>query len=260
MSLQYLHKPAYSNWLMLDPNGIEMCRCADKRAKWYLDRNLADIVNEDPPTFKLKFAPNGNGNKDDAYSLAQKFNRCAVCGTEDELTKHHIVPYMYRKWFPTKLKGRSAHDVVVICVTCHENYETSAMILKKQISLEITNNTQLTTKLTAIQSHNKRIARLCSALLKDSGSIPNSRKDEIISNITEHLGYKPSITDLNNLIEISKAHTKCNQDPGKEIVECVIKDNNLDCFIRRWRQHFIDIACPMFMPEHWSIERRSKIE
>jgi hypothetical protein len=237
---------------MISPEGEEMCRCALKRAKWYIDRGLADVISEDPPTIKLKFKPHGNGNKGDAFSLAPKHNRCVKCGTEANLTKHHIVPYMYRKFFPLKLKARSAHDVVVICVPCHEEYETEAMHLKKQISIEFTGEDLPVIKMSVDNKILDKVCRLAKSLLRKN-TIPASRQADMMAEIVEYLGKTPTLEELEELSD--SVLIACRIDPGKAIVEDLHASGDFEPFIKRWRQHFIDTAKPAFMPEHWSVDR-----
>jgi len=254
-NLQSLKTPAYSNWLMLNTDGSQMCRCAMKRAKWYLDRDLADIVSEDPPTIKLKFKPNGPGNQNDDYSLAPKQNICVRCGTDDDLTKHHIVPIMYRQFFPLEIKGRSSHDIVVICVDCHIQYEDEALKLKQQISVEMTGHHMKTVRVDSSARDIERVSRLSSSLKYHGDKIPADRRQQMLDTITKFLGKVPDDEDLDILREASTYCIK-SHDPGKAIVEKILEANKLEEFVIRWRQHFIDVAEPKYMPAHWGIYRK----
>ena len=239
MSLQSLKTPAYSNWLMLGPDGSEMFRCAEKRARWYLNRDLAEIVANDPPTVKLKFIPNGNGNQGDEFSLSKKHNRCVRCGTEEDLTKHHIVPSMYRRFLPDNVKSRSSHDVVPICIPCHNEYEAHASQLKNLISLEFAQFIQVIKKDANVNAHFK-VVGLCRALRDHCDVIPAERQVQMGEEIVAYFGYHPTIEDLR---AISTEPVK-SPDPGKAVVEQILATDQLESFVKRWRQHFIDIAQP----------------
>lgn len=254
MSLRPLQTPAYSNWLMLGPDGSEMCRCAEKRARWYLDRGLADVIGEDPPTIKLKFDPQGPGNQGDEFSLAPKLNRCVVCGTEEDLTKHHIVPSMYRKFFPVEIKSRSAHDVVVICIKCHDEYEAVATKLKSMIGIEYDARDNVA-PLTQEQRNHNYLVKLCKTLRFHGKVIPSDRHEEIIAMIVNLLGRDISDEEIQELSE-STTSTLLNRDTGRIVVEKILASDLLDSFVLRWRQHFIDTAQPRFMPDHWSVQRK----
>ena len=107
----------YGNWLVLHPNGCEMFRCVTRKAQWYLTRDLANMISEIPPVIQLKFEPGGLGWFGDEFALTQKQNLCVVCGTEElpRLTKHHIVPTLYKKHFPKHLK-------IYPCINLQINY------------------------------------------------------------------------------------------------------------------------------------------
>jgi hypothetical protein len=254
MSLRSLQTDAYSNWLMLGPDGAEMCRCAEKRARWYLDRNLADVISDNPPTIKLRFQPHGNGNEGDAFSLAPKQNRCVCCGTEENHTKHHIVPSMYRKHFPVKIKGRSAHDVVAICIECHDAYEMVATKLKQEISFEFTGQYLDVIKPTEEQRNQYNVISLAKSLSKHSDKIPEARRAEMLMEITEFLGHSPSLNDLKILCEAVIYHVN-GFEPGRAVVEKVIETGQLENFIIKWRAHFLEVAQPKYMPDHWDVNR-----
>lgn len=254
MSHRSLQTPAYSNWLMISPEGEEMCRCAKKRADWYISRGLADVVANDPPTIKLKFLPNGNGNQGDPFSLANKHNRCVVCGTEEDLTKHHIIPSMYRKFFPIKYKARSAHDVVVICIPCHEEYETIAMSLKQTLSIEMTGSTIPIHKPCIKDRDHFRITGYCKSLLTHGDVIPHERKVQMVAEVASYIGHIASMEEIEKLAKI-KRESYGPRDVGKAVVDCLTDDDKFEAFVKRWRKHFIDTAQPKFMPEHWSVDR-----
>lgn len=46
------------------------------QVRWYLDRQLAEVVEETPSiAIRLKFTPRGSGHADDQYYLSDKDNR-----------------------------------------------------------------------------------------------------------------------------------------------------------------------------------------
>ncbi len=60
---------------MLDPDGTLLCTINKKKVKWYLDRNIAELVSEEPLTIKLKFKPGGKGHSNDPYYTSTKENK-----------------------------------------------------------------------------------------------------------------------------------------------------------------------------------------
>lgn len=136
MNTPHSKYPLYGNCKVLSPDGLLMFRCDEKRVNWYIKRNLADITSTDPITIKLNFKPRGLGNHGKAYGLIEMKNICVNCGKDSELNRHHVVPYCYRKFFPLKLKSHNFHDVLSLCVSCHEKYERSADRLKEFLANE----------------------------------------------------------------------------------------------------------------------------
>ena len=88
----------YGNFHVLSPEGDIMFHCNEDKINWYLTRNLADKIS--PTAIQLRFKPNGPGHMGDHYYMSQKENKCVVCGTESQLTRHHVIPYCYRRYFP----------------------------------------------------------------------------------------------------------------------------------------------------------------
>jgi hypothetical protein len=124
----------YGNWKMLSPEGTLMCRLSDKKANWYIDRELAERVDGEEKTIRLTFTPNGIGDTNE-YMLEDKASLCVVCGARHDLTFHHVVPHGYRKHFPIEWKSHSSHDNLLVCERCHHLYERSAWELKKRLQI-----------------------------------------------------------------------------------------------------------------------------
>ena len=56
-----------------------------------------EMVDESPPTVKLHFEPKGKPHEDRKFYLAQKEDRCVVCGVEKNFIRKHVIPLEYRK-------------------------------------------------------------------------------------------------------------------------------------------------------------------
>ena len=50
-------KSVYENCKMLAPDGICLSNCDRKKALWYVERELAHVISEEPLVIKLKFEP-----------------------------------------------------------------------------------------------------------------------------------------------------------------------------------------------------------
>ncbi|KAF9118217.1 hypothetical protein BGW39_001378, partial [Mortierella sp. 14UC] len=116
------------------PDSNLIFRCSQKRANWYLSRNLARSLSE--TSIHLTFAPAGQGHVNDPYYLEERENKCVICGQETAeagATMLHVVPEQYRKWFPMKLKSHSSHDIVVACPECNAQWDREAAVVRKTI-------------------------------------------------------------------------------------------------------------------------------
>lgn len=233
---------------MLSPDDILMFRCDEKKINWYLKRGLAEIVNQNPLTAKLKFNPRGLGNYSRTFGLTEMSNNCVVCGTTEFLTKHHVVPYCYRKHFPLELKSHNFHDVLSMCVNCHESYERKADNLKAELSETYSapiNGESVNNKATV------RLSKMAVTLLKDNVYIPRSRILYLKSEIKKSLFIKR--LTKRRLINISKTKTFVSRTHG-EIVMSKVKD--IQKFIELWREHFISNNECKFLPKDWNIKTK----
>tara|TARA_B100000614_G_scaffold258752_1_gene281845 strand:+ start:100143 stop:100964 length:822 start_codon:yes stop_codon:yes gene_type:complete len=246
----------YGNYLVVTPDGEPMFRCSERRANHYIIRDLAEWVDE--KTIRLTFEPNGKGHYGDPFHLQERKNVCVCCGSEDDLTRHHVVPRMYRQFIDERLKRGDNHDILPLCIECHIRYErVFGHQLKKKIAEE-----------TGIPLHGIGVLkskgaeffaqRSASTLVKHGDKIPEDRKDDLMSDVVEWLGHEPSEKELQALAsdKISYyVHTDDYEPHGKAVIERM-DDEELHAFMIRWRLDFIENMNPQFMPDHWDVARR----
>jgi hypothetical protein len=235
----------YGNCRVLSPEGKLMFRCGMKKVNWYLNRGLADEIENDPLTIKLNFEPNGNGYHDSDWGLVEMENICVDCGTDEFLTRHHVVPYSYRKFFPVCLKTHNFHDVLAMCPDCHDNYERKADILKSELSKKYN------APLGGINKHDRnarKMKRILNCVINPDG-VPKQRIDQLRNEILDYYGWKrltQKRIDWINSLEITK-----NLKTHGEIV-CEQIDDYQE-FIEMWRKHFVENNNCSYLPENWSI-------
>ena len=241
----------YGNCTMTAPDGTVMCRCDEKKANWYLDRNLATVMGEKPLVIRLDFEPKGLAHSDDPYYLSVKKNICVVCGSEDalELTKHHCVPKQYRKNFPDKLKKYNSHDIVSICYKCHEDYEMIALSLKRAIAREVGIELHVPHE---YDNELRHITGLAYAVLEHGDKMPPERKADLIKEISDHFEKEITEEELREIagIEIVSIDVK-HVNHGKFVVEQLGDIEAIEAFVQRWRKHFVDMMKPKFLPDYW---------
>lgn len=96
-------KPLYTNCWLEANDGELLCTIDRKKALWYVNKDLGEIVKEEPFTVRLKFEPAGRavGQTGKYYQMA-KDNQCVVCGETEKYNRKNVVPREYRKYFPCK--------------------------------------------------------------------------------------------------------------------------------------------------------------
>lgn len=237
----------YGNFEVLSPEGILMFRCDLKKINWYLNRDLAEKI--DDKTIRLKFKPNGLGNHNKPFGLSLMENKCVVCGDDKFLTRHHVVPISYRKYFPLEIKSHNFHDVLSMCVSCHDSYERKADILKQKLSDDYD------APLNGLVEKDElllRLYKLSSVLLSGDKNIPNYRIKEVKTEIKSLLNI--SRLTRKKLIEISNfKSTKVSKTHGEMVIS---KVDDIQKFVEMWREHFITNNDCKHLPENWNIKNQ----
>lgn len=243
--------PLYGNCRVENPDGIHIFNCGDKKAQWYLKRNLAKKINEEPLVIRLTFIPNGQGHAADSFYLQKRQNNCVCCGREEEMTKHHVVPYMYRRFFPDHLKNHTAYDILPLCHSCHEDYEIFAQQLKTEIAIELS---VMKEDVKVVDFELKNVCMAASALLLHRDLIPSVRYEYLMDIVRKYYGHHEVTTA--ELEEASHLRYNTKRDTYKPEGQAVVESlDSIEAFVKRWRRHFITTMFPQHMPEHWTVDR-----
>jgi exonuclease 3'-5' domain-containing protein 2 len=89
--------------------------------RWYIEKDLGILIQEDPLRVRLKFEPSGRPEGPAGeYYLTVKDNICVVCGQTESYLRKYIVPHEYRKFFPEVMRDHQSHDVLLMCTNCHQ--------------------------------------------------------------------------------------------------------------------------------------------
>ncbi|KAJ9561003.1 hypothetical protein OSB04_006163 [Centaurea solstitialis] len=100
-------------------------------------RDLAKLVDEDPPAIMLLFEPKGRPEDEgNDFYIQSKKNICVGCGEGNHYLRYRIIPSCYRIHFPEHLKSHRSHDIVLVCVDCHEKAHSAAEKYKKKVASE----------------------------------------------------------------------------------------------------------------------------
>ena len=277
--------PIYDSCKMLAPDGQQLCFCDFKKMSWYLERNLAKLISNDPPVFKLIFEPNARGCVDENlkssnFYIESRTNCCVICGKTENYLRFHVIPILYRSCFPENLKSHKSHDVVLLCLSCHERarkvYEQKKEEISKRYNVPLNvmsdgkNNflklIQFIKKCKVIKKNkNKNLPEIAETKLKknlketfdtlmensqefknfvEKNKIKCDKEDDIDDNFLNIFCDKFIVDDKNIPEGKKNLH-------GKLVIE---KVKDLKEFIMEWRQFFLDSFQPKFLPKEWSVK------
>jgi len=231
----------YENILVLSPEGEALHQCAKEKAEWYIKKGLALphlMMNKGAAqeleairlTKHLSFTPAN------PFYIQERKNICVVCGTDKDLTRHHIIPQCYTKYFTKHFDiTNSSHDIVLICHKHHKFYEHRAMCFKNKIFKE---NGIDYTKI-------GKITKYANTLYSGRPFKNHWEKDNLTRTIKEYLGRDYTYEDLKAIV---------NQPSPYERLVMSIPKEQVPKFYQRWRQHFVNVVQPRYMPDHWTVE------
>ncbi|XP_010413998.1 PREDICTED: protein RRP6-like 3 isoform X1 [Camelina sativa] len=201
--------PVYHNCRIYANDGRLLCYCDKRKLEWYLNRGLAKLVEEDPPAIMLLFEPKGRPEDEgNDFYIQTKRNICVGCGEGKHYLRYRIIPSCYRVHFPEHLKSHRSHDIVLLCVDCHEVAHAAAERYKKQIATEFgiplfvrrvidSKEAQGTSSLTEdesmVNSEDAGVSPLhlrsaAMALLRHGNRMPSSRREELLQIVKMYYG------------------------------------------------------------------------
>ncbi|KAM9191554.1 exonuclease 3'-5' domain-containing protein 2 [Mergus octosetaceus] len=250
--------PLYDNCFLHAPDGQPLCTCDRKKAQWYLDKGIGDLVSTDPFVVKLRFEPSGRPESQVDYYLTVKENLCVVCGKRESYIRKNIVPHEYRRHFPIQMKDHNSHDVLLLCTSCHavSNYYDNH--LKQQLAEEFGAPIGSEEGVRMLEDPLRRQVRSGARALLNADSLPDPRRAELLQGIKDFFNTEAVTPEM--LQEAAALETRiCNESympHGLKVVQCFAKGGlrSLMQLERRWRQHFLDSMQPKYLPEQWSVD------
>jgi hypothetical protein len=241
----------YGNIHFQGPEGETMFHSDSEKALWYLNRGLVEVVSQQPAVLRFRFAPGGKGHAGDAYYLTGKDNRCVVCGAEEGLNRHHVIPSVYRRHLPAEVKDHSHHAVLLLCLACHERYEDAANQLKSEFGE--TFGVPLHGLRGERDRERGRAVSFARALLREGERIPLARREEMLRAIAGWLGRTPaSNEELQDIAHLESNADGSKIEHGQHVIAHVA---DVQAFIRHWREHFLRTMQPRFLPAQWDVDR-----
>ncbi|XP_025044076.2 exonuclease 3'-5' domain-containing protein 2 isoform X1 [Pelodiscus sinensis] len=249
--------PLYDNCFLHAPDGQPLCTCDRKKAQWYLDKGIGELVSTDPFVVKLQFEPSGRPESQVDYYLTVKENLCVVCGKKESYIRKNIVPHEYRRHFPIQMKDHNSHDVLLLCTSCHaiSNYYDNH--LKQQLAEEFGAPIGSEEGVRLLEDPLRRQVRSAARALLNADSLPDARREELLQGIKDFFNTETITSEM--LQEAAGLEIRiCNESyvpHGLKVVQCLAKGGlrSLMQLEKRWRQHFLDTMQPKHLPKQWSV-------
>jgi cation-transporting P-type ATPase D len=275
---------------MLDPDGNMLCHCNIKKMNWYIQKNLGFIIQKNPPIFQLKFQPENKndidlGNIKSKFNVKEKENRCVVCGNKENYMRFFIIPIIYKKYLPNDLKCYKCNDVLLLCFNCHlkanENYNKKKKELIKELNIDVEID---------IDKENFKLQKEILKGKKNAQIIKlnfigksHERKDYLLKEILLMINFLKEDKDysiyLNDILDKSENYEIIFPGEFNDISNDIIKrlcdfnmkkinyiDKNmlrgklvvdkikdLFAFKKMWREYFVEVMCPKFLPDNWDL-------
>lgn len=132
---------------------------------------------------------------------------------------HHLIPLRFRRWLALSVKSHNCHDVLSLCVSCHEHAEDVSASLERELAAEYDDGDPLRAAVMAggrshtlndmlsvcVLSHAKAMKYAVTLSRKQAAHIPSWRKVEMLREIAASTLPVPSLEDLIEGVEIGTA-------------------------------------------------------
>jgi hypothetical protein len=144
-----------------------------------------------------------------------------------------------------------------MCVKCHVKYEPEATKLKKRLAFEATGSEKLGSEQVAGDGARElgMAISAANALANKRSQIPPAKIAVLENRLREFFGRE---FDADDLAVLGQRHGRYRErgQTGPSACEKIVAANpDLDVFAMRWRDHFLSVMKPKFMPEEWDAKR-----
>lgn len=254
-------KNLYDNFRVEGPNGEFMFTCDRKKRNWYIDRNLATLVEDNPQLIRLTFQPKGLGNQGSAFYEEGLDNKCVVCGVEKNLVRHNVIPHSFRRHFPLRIKSHSSHDVVLMCVPCHAQAQVYSEQLKTTISREMNIPLNTPQEMVTVDVVSQKVRNSALALTGPHATrIPLEKRKELLATVGRYFECgEDDVTSemLHEAKQLSHRSVLSPEDAHEaHVVQAVFAADGIGgihSFCKRWREHMVNTLDPKFLSPHWDV-------
>ncbi|TRY69122.1 hypothetical protein TCAL_04110 [Tigriopus californicus] len=256
--------PLYHNARLLAPDGQPLCVCDTKKAQWYIQKGLGIQVEAEAFTVKLNFEPSGRPEgAAGEYYLTFKENVCVVCGQSDSYLRKYIVPHEYRKHFPDIMRDHQSHDILLMCVQCHQRSNLHDYDLRHKLAQEC--NAPIGTDEDVKVREDfalKGVRSAARALEKHRKfqNLPEARAQEL-SNLLMDYYETDTVTDevIAKGANLESAIYNAEYFPhGRKVVDHYMNTCGIIPLEKKWREHFLLKMKPKFLPPLWSVDHQQE--
>lgn len=248
----------YDNIEFYSPDGVLMFLGHRKKAEWYLKRDLIKEIGENK--YQFLFTPKALGHFGEhewqkvkqGISCMPKETICVVSGKNKDLTKHHIVPAAYIKYFLLNDYSNNRmqiHDVVLLHHSVHEEYENKALFLKEKLCKKY----DITPFNDSCRMQSKNYS-----IIKQGRYLTDPEK---VASNKYHLKQLMDFCARNNIDsdeipQLIKQKEEEINSHYKELSEKLVSLEMIQDFCEIWRKHFVDTMKPKHLPQNWSIKTK----
>ncbi|KAH0930188.1 hypothetical protein HID58_015915 [Brassica napus] len=233
--------PVYHNCRIYANDGRLLCYCDRRKLEWYMSRGLAKLVEEDPLAIMLLFEPKGRPEDEgNDFYIQSKKNICVGCGEGDHYLRYRIIPSCYRVHFPEHLKSHRSHDIVLLCVDCHEVAHAAAERYKKEVAAEFGIPLFVRRVLDSVECESSaggdsedagvsplHLRTAAMALLRHGNRMPSSRREELLQTVKMYYGGRDiSEEDLEKALLIGMSPHERRKLERKKGVTVSVKQEN----------------------------------
>lgn len=239
---------------ILAPDGEILCSVDRQRIRWYLDHEppLAEVIREEPLQIRLFFEPKGRRHASDPCFIAIKHFLCVVCDAKESLTRHHIVPYCYRKYMPESIKTHSSYDVMLVCRECHDRYEAEAFKFKTILGNEFSAPIALTC---IVDKELLRAKKAANAILRNGHLMPPERRGKLEQTVATYFGVREITDEHFKKLSESEPNKPVNELHGELVAKQLDTREKWHEFTVRWRRHFLEVLNPQHLSPHWHVDK-----
>jgi len=230
--------PLYSDIKVYSQEGKLLFRCGEKKARWYLKRNLAQKKLFKRKAIQLKFEAGGLGDPPEILAIKRK-NQCAECGCKklNVLSKHHIVPYSFRRHMDS---DRQSILVIPLCFNCHDTYEAKANKLRKEICTRYNVIMHKTIKLSEKQKIINKIHKMEETYLSKKQEIPLAAIESILNKIEKYKEKYFNLTGEHFTGNEKVLHNESSYDYSEAVARTLKTQEDVKEFERIWINHLLE--------------------